>query len=181
MLSQKLAPQYLTSSREIESTASHLQNSAALRASFCQKLQPEDTFEAVATIPLAFCTTIYGLVNLERLDRGEAVLIQSATGAVGLAAIQIARMCGAEIYVTFGTPETQKELLSMGLGIAEDRIFDSRSSFSAKALMDHTAGRGIDMILCSARGGLMHDHWRCIADCGRFVEIGRTEILDNGR
>ena len=41
------------------------------KASFCQKLQPEDTFEAVATIPLAFCTAIYGLVNLGRLDRGE--------------------------------------------------------------------------------------------------------------
>ena len=181
MLSQKLAPQYLTSSREIESTASHLQNPATLRASFCQKRQPKDKFEAVATIPLAFCTAIHGLVNLERLDRGETVLIQSATGAVAFAAIQIARMCGAEISVTVGTPGTQKELLSMGLDIAEDRIFDSRSSFSAKALMDHTAGRGTDVILCSVRGELMHDYWRCIANCGRFVEIGRTEILVNGR
>ena len=69
----------------------------------------------------------------------------------------------------------------MGLGIVEDRGFDSRSSFSAKALMDHTAGRGIDVILCSARWRLMHNYCRCIASCGRFVDIGRTEILDNGR
>ena len=151
------------------------------KASFCQKLQPEDTFEAAATIPIAFCTAIYGLVNLGRLGRGETVLIQSATGAVGIAAIQIARMCGAEIYATVGTPEKKKKLLIMGFGIAEDHIFDSRDSFSAKALMDHTASRGIDVILCSARGQLMHDYWRCIANCGRFVEIGRTEVLENGK
>ena len=151
------------------------------KALFCQKLQPDDKFEATATMPIAFCTAIYGLVNLGRLSRGETVLIQSATGAVGIAAIQIARMCGAEIYVTVGTPKKQKELLHMGFGIAEDHIFDSRDSFSAKALMDHTAGRGIDVILCSARGQLMHEYWRCIATCGRFVEIGRTEVLDNGR
>lgn len=151
------------------------------KASFCQKLQPNDTFEAAATIPIAFCTAIYGLVNLGRLSRGETVLIQSATGAVGLAAIQIARMCGAEIYATVGTPEKKEELLTMGFDIAEDHIFDSRDSFSAKGLMDHTASRGCDVILCSARGELMHDYWRCIASCGRFVDIGRTEVLDNGR
>ena len=151
------------------------------KASFCQKLQPKDTFEAVATMPIAFCTAIYGLVTLGRLSRGETVLIQSATGAVGIAAIQISRMCGAEIYVTVGTPEKKKALLTMGFGIVEDHIFDSRDSFSVKALMNHTAGRGIDVILCSARGQLMHEYWRCIANCGRFVEIGRTEVLDNGR
>ncbi|KAL8783267.1 MAG: hypothetical protein Q9213_004743 [Squamulea squamosa] len=151
------------------------------KASFCQKMQPEDAFEAVATLPIAFCTAIYGLVNLGRLSHGETVLIQSATGAVGLAAVQIARMCGAEIYATVGTAQKKKELLAMGYGIEEDHVFDSRDSFSATALMDHTGCRGLDVILCSARGQLMHDYWRCIADCGRFVEIGRTEVLDNGK
>ena len=151
------------------------------KASFCQKLQPNDRFEAVATMPIAFCTAIYGLMNLGCLSRGETVLIQSATGAVGLAALQIARVCGAEIYATVGNPEKKKELLNMGFGIAEDHIFPSRDSFSTKALMEQTANRGIDVILCSSRGQLMHDYWRCIANCGRFVEIGRTEVLDNGR
>lgn len=71
--------------------------------------------------------------------------------------------------------------IKMGYGIAEDHIFDSRDPFSAQAIMDHTSGRGVDIILCSARGQLMHDYWRCIATCGRLVEIGRTEVLDNGK
>ena len=64
---------------------------------------------------------------------------------------------------------------------SKDHIFDSRDPFTANALMERTADRGINVILCSARGQLMHEYWRCIASCGRFVEIGRTEILDNGR
>ncbi|KAL8669472.1 MAG: hypothetical protein Q9168_005934, partial [Polycauliona sp. 1 TL-2023] len=151
------------------------------KASFCQKMQAEDTFEAAATMPLAFCTAIYGLINLGRLSRGETVLIQSATGAVGLAAMQLARMCGAEIYATVGSTEKKKELLKMGYGVSEDHIFDSRDTFSAQALMDQTDGRGIDVILCSAKGQMMHDFWKCIANCGRFVEIGRTEVLENGK
>ncbi|KAI4256798.1 MAG: hypothetical protein LQ352_001923 [Teloschistes flavicans] len=151
------------------------------KASFCQKLQPGDNFESLATMPIAFCTAVYGLFNLGQLSRNDSVLIQSATGAVGLAAVQLAKACGAEIYATVGTAEKKAVLLGMGYGIAEDHIFDSRDSFSAQAIMDHTSGRGVDVILCSARGQLMHDYWRCIASCGRFVEIGRTEVLDNGK
>lgn len=132
-------------------------------------------------MPIAFCTAIYGLMDLGRLSKGESVLIQSATGAVGLAAIQVARMCGAEIYATVGTPEKKARLLDMGFDIAKDHVFWSRDTSSPKALLQHTGGKGIDVILCSARGQLMHDYWLCIATSGRFVEIGRTEILENGK
>ena len=151
------------------------------KASFCQKLEPGDTFESMATMPIAFCTAIYGLMELGRLTKGESVLIQSATGGVGLAAIQIARICGAEIYATVGTAEKKAKLLDMNLGIAEDHIFGSRDAESQRSLLHFTGGKGIDVIFCSARGDMMHKYWHCIAPCGRFVEIGRTEILDNGK
>lgn len=151
------------------------------KASFCQKLEPGDTFQSVATMPIAFCTAIYGLMDLGKLTRGESVLIQSATGGVGLAAIQVARMCGAEIYATVGTTNKKAKLLEMNLGIAEDHIFGSREASSTTALLQLTSGKGVDVILSSARGEMMHEYWRCIAPCGRFVEIGRTEILDNGK
>ena len=150
------------------------------KAAFCQPLQPGDTLEGAATLPIAFSTAIYGLMDLGRLEKGETVLIQSATGAVGLAACQIARMIGAEIFTTVGTDDKRNELLRMGLGIKEDHIFDSRDKFTAQKILEQTDSKGIDVILCSARGELMHEYWRSIATCGRFVEIGRTEILDNG-
>ncbi|KAI4212601.1 MAG: hypothetical protein LQ351_004673 [Letrouitia transgressa] len=150
------------------------------KAAFCQRLQKNDTLEGTGTLPIAFMTAIYGLVDLGRLAKGESVLIQSATGAVGLAACQIADWVGAEIFATVGTQEKKEELLNMGYGIKEDHIFWSRDKFTARDMLQQTAGKGIDVILCSARGELMHEYWRCIAFCGRFVEIGRTEVLDNG-
>jgi NADPH:quinone reductase-like Zn-dependent oxidoreductase len=151
------------------------------KALFCQKIHPDDSLADSVTMPIAFCTAIYGLMELGRLQKGESVLIQSATGAVGLAAVQIARMCGAEIFATVGTPEKKSALLAMGYGIAEDHIFGSRDLASASIVLEVTNGRGIDVILCSSRGQLMHDYWTCIAPCGRFIEIGRTEILDSGK
>jgi NADPH:quinone reductase-like Zn-dependent oxidoreductase/ubiquinone/menaquinone biosynthesis C-methylase UbiE len=151
------------------------------KAAFCQRLQAGDTLEGTATLPIAFCTAIHGLIDLGRLERGETVLIQSATGAVGLAAVQIARMVGAEIFATVGTEAKKAELLAMGYGIEADHVLPSRDRFSARRLLERlTGGRGVDVILCSARGELMHEYWRCVAPGGRFVEIGRTEVLDNG-
>ncbi|KAI1302455.1 hypothetical protein F5Y03DRAFT_407817 [Xylaria venustula] len=150
------------------------------KAAFCQKLESKDSLAGAATLPIAFCTAIYGLLDLARLEKGNTVLIQSATGGVGLAACQIARMVGAEIFATVGTDDKKKELLEMGFGIKEDHIFQSRDKFTARTILRQTGGKGIDVILCNARGELMHEYWRVIAYGGVFVEIGRTEVLDNG-
>ncbi|KAJ4413900.1 Type I Iterative PKS [Gnomoniopsis sp. IMI 355080] len=157
-------------------------NLVRAKAAFCQRLQEDnkDTLAGTATLPIAFCTAIHGLLDLGRLEPKETVLIQSATGAVGLAAIQIARMRGAEIFATVGTETKKAALLGMGFGIAEDHVLPSRDRLSSRRLLERTGGRGVDVILCSARGALMHEYWRCIATGGRFVEIGRTEVLDNG-
>ncbi|KAI1264396.1 hypothetical protein F5Y18DRAFT_390351 [Xylariaceae sp. FL1019] len=150
------------------------------RASFCQKVDSGDTLEGAATLPIAFCTAIYGLLELARLDKGDTVLIQSATGGVGIAACQIARMVGAEIFATVGTESKKTELLGMGFGIQEDHVFNSHERSSAKRILDYTGGKGVDVILSNARGQLMHEYTKIIASGGTFVEIGRTEVLDNG-
>lgn len=150
------------------------------KAIFCQKVHSGDSLQESATMPIAFCTAIHGLMELGSLQKGETVLIQSATGAVGLAAVQVAQLCGAEIFATVGTSE-KKSTLAMDYGIAEDHIFGSRDRASASSILEATRGRGIDVILCSARGELMHEYWNCIAPCGRFIEIGRTEVLDSGK
>ena len=46
--------------------------------------------------------------------------------------------------------------------------------------MIHTGGRGIDVILSSSRNELLHDYWRCIASFGRFVDIGRIDMMNHG-
>src|SRR5712692_3047870 len=66
------------------------------------------SFEEAATIPIAFLTAHYALNHLGRLAAGERVLIHSATGGVGLAAVQLARRVGAEVFATAGTTEKRE-------------------------------------------------------------------------
>ncbi|CAO2655100.1 Nn.00g101640.m01.CDS01 [Neocucurbitaria sp. VM-36] len=150
------------------------------KAIFFRGMSSEETFSEAVTMPIAFCTAIHGLINLGQLCTSQTVLIQSASGAVGIAACQVARYCGAEIYATVGTIEKKHELLRLNLGISPDHILFSRDASTPSLLMQLTKGKGIDVILSSSRGELMHDYWNCIASAGRFIEIGRTEILDKG-
>ena len=59
-----------------------------------------------AVVPAVYLTAWYALVHLARLMPGERVLIHSATGGLGLAAIAIARSRGAEIMATAGSPRS---------------------------------------------------------------------------
>lgn len=79
------------------------------KAIFCQRLEQGDTLEGTSTLPIVFSTALYRLTDLGRLARGELVLIQSATGGVGLAACQAAHIIGAEIFATVGTEHKKKE------------------------------------------------------------------------
>lgn len=133
-----------------------------------------------ASMTIAYLTTLYAFNNVARLSRGESVLIQYATGGLGMAAIRLAQNIGAEIYATAGSPE-KRELLTKTFGIPPSRIFDSRSKMSADSIMRATGRKGIDVILCSSAGEMMNDTFRCIAPLGRFVEVGRVNVIGNGK
>ena len=135
-------------------------------------------FGEVASIPVAYMTAIYALNHLARLHRGETVLIQSATGGLGLAAMRIARHLGAEIYATVGNEE-KAQVLQGEFDIPKERIFSSRDVSACTKLMK-TSSRGVDVILCSAAGEYMREMLRCLAPAGRFIEVGRTDVLDRG-
>ncbi|KAL8735463.1 MAG: hypothetical protein Q9181_002806 [Wetmoreana brouardii] len=104
------------------------------------------------------------------------VLIHSAAGGVGIAAIQLCQYIGAEIYATVGT-ETKRAYLMETFGIPADRIFSSRNSDFATKLKAATDGEGVNIILNSLSGDLLEESWHCIADGGTMVEIGKVEIV----
>jgi NADPH:quinone reductase-like Zn-dependent oxidoreductase len=145
-----------------------------------QKMDAGDLPAEMASIPVSYMTAVYAFMRLARLCEGETVLIQSATGGLGMAALRIARHLGAEIFATVGTSEKAK-LLVDEFGISEDHIFSSRELSAIPKLMDATGGKGIDVILCSAGGEQMHETWRCIAPMGRFIDVGRTDVIDHGK
>ena len=124
------------------------------------------------SIPSAFLTAYYGLHTLAGLSAGERVLIHAAAGGVGLAAVQVARMAGAEIFATAGSPEKRAYLASLGV----QHVLNSRTLDFAEQIPALTGGRGIDVVLNSLAGDFITKSMDVMADDGRFVELGRTGI-----
>lgn len=108
------------------------------------------------------------------------MLIHSACGGVGLAAIQLAKMVGAEIYATVGSEDKIKYLTDI-VGLPRNRIFTSRDTSFVKELMRETGGKGVDLALNSLSGELLHATWHSVAEFGRMVEIGKRDILGGGK
>jgi len=126
------------------------------------------TFEAAASLPVAFLTAYYSLVHLGGLKRGETILIHGGAGAVGLAALQIAQYCGASVIATAGSEE--KRALLRDLGVAA--VFNSRTLAFADDVLVYTGGKGVDVVLNSLAGEAMVRSMDCLRPFGRFIELG---------
>ncbi|KAG8167882.1 hypothetical protein KVR01_003571 [Diaporthe batatas] len=134
------------------------------------------SFTVAASIPVIYSTVIFSLDYIARIRPGESVLIHSAAGGVGQAAIMVAKKRGIkDIYVT-ASSDTKRELL-VGMGIPDDNIFYSRDTSFVDDIMHATGGRGVDVVLNSLGGELLQQSWKCIKTFGRFVEIGKADIL----
>ncbi|KAK8033522.1 polyketide synthase [Apiospora marii] len=142
-----------------------------------QKIPSWMSFEEASTIPLVYMTALYSLYYLANLREGQSVLIHSAAGGVGLAAIQLAQYKKADVFVTVGT-EDKRKFLSANFGIPANRMFSSRSTQFAQEIMIETDGRGVDVILNSLTGELLDASWRIMADGGNMIEIGKRDIVD---
>jgi acyl transferase domain-containing protein len=130
-----------------------------------------------ATIPLVFQTAHYALNHLARMRRGERVLIHAGAGGVGLAAIQLARIAGAEIFATAGTPQKRELLRSLGV----EHVMDSRSLAFADEIMAVTNGEGVDIVLNSLAGEFIPSSLGVLRAGGRFLELGKTDVWDGAR
>jgi polyketide synthase 12 len=142
------------------------------------KIPPQWSYEEAAGIPAAFLTAWSGLVELAELRAGEAVLIHAATGGVGMAALQLARHLGAEIFAT-ASPGKWNVLRSLGLD--SDHIASSRTPEFEERFRRVTAGRGVDVVLNSLTGELTDASLRLLPRGGRFIEIGKADVRDAGQ
>ena len=133
---------------------------------------PGFSVSELATIPTAFVSAALSF-ELSGLDAGDRVLIHAGAGGVGLAAIQLAQAAGAEV---FATASARKRDYLRSLGVAH--VFDSRTTAFGREILDATGGAGVDMVLNSLTGeGFIEASLSCLAQGGRFVEMGRVEIL----
>jgi 8-amino-7-oxononanoate synthase/malonyl CoA-acyl carrier protein transacylase len=136
--------------------------------------KPENlSFAEAATLATAFLTAQYGLHELANLKAGDRVLIHSAAGGVGQAAVQLAHRAGAEVFATASPPKWDL-LRSMGI----EHPMNSRTLDFADELMGLTEGKGVDIVLNSLNGEYIPKNLSVLAEGGRFVEIGKLGIWD---
>jgi len=133
--------------------------------------------DQAAAVSTAAATAWFGLKDLARITSCDKVLIHSATGGVGQAAIAIARLAGAEIYATAGTEDRRDMLRRMGI----DHVYDSRSVDFADQIRQDTDGYGVDIVLNSLTGAAQRAGVELLAFGGRFVEIGKKDIYADTR
>lgn len=138
------------------------------------------SFEDAATMPSVYVTVLLGLVDKARLERGQSLLIHAAAGGIGIAAIQVARWLGVDIYCTVGS-EDKVQFLMREFGIPRERIFFSRDTSFRDDLLAATDGVGVDCVLNSVSGELLHATWECVASNGSMVEIGKRDMIGRGR
>jgi NADPH:quinone reductase-like Zn-dependent oxidoreductase/acyl carrier protein len=139
------------------------------------KKRAEISFPEAASLSTVFLTAAVALKGLARVKPGETVLIHSAAGGVGSAAVQIAHELGARVIGTTST-QVKRDFLN-GLGV--DTIFNSRSAEFREHVLEATHGRGVDVVLNSLAGDAMTQGIRCLAPFGRFVEIGKLDLDRN--
>jgi polyketide synthase 7 len=128
-----------------------------------------------AGLPLVYLTALYGLSALAGVRAGERVLVHTATGGVGMAAVQLARHWGAEVFATAsrGKWDTLREM-----GFDDDHIGDSRTLEFERKFLAVTDGAGVDVVLNSLAGDFTDASLRLLVPGGRFIEMGKTDVRD---
>lgn len=66
-------------------------------------------------------------------------------------------------------------------GLERNCIFNSRDASFLQDVMRETNGKGVDLVLNSLSGELLHASWRCVAEFGKMIEIGKTDLLGSGK
>ena len=132
---------------------------------------PEDmSFEDAATLPVALGTMHDALVTNGRLKPGESVLIQGASSAVGLMALQIAKLLGAKFVIGTSTnPDRRARLKEFGADCSIDTTDPNWPDIVLKA----TDGAGVNLIIDQVSGSLINGNMRAAVILGRIVNVGR--------
>ncbi|MDX2939319.1 SDR family NAD(P)-dependent oxidoreductase [Streptomyces ipomoeae] len=133
------------------------------------------TFAQAATAPIVFLTAYHGLIDLADIKAGDALLIHAATGGVGMAALQLARHMGVEVYAT---ASSGKQATLRALGLDTRHIGDSRTLAFLDHFLESTSGRGVDVVLNSLAGDFVDASLRLLPRGGHFLEMGKTDIRD---
>ncbi|HEY2418502.1 MAG TPA: KR domain-containing protein, partial [Steroidobacteraceae bacterium] len=146
---------------------------AVTSAQLVVKVPAGMSFEAAATVPLAYLTALYALQELGQVQAGDRVLVHAAAGGVGMAAVQLCKHLGAEVY---GTASAPKWPVLERMGLDGRHIASSRDLSFETQFLSATDGRGVDVVLNSLTGEFVDASLRLLPRGGRFLEMGLADL-----
>ncbi|MFI1935582.1 zinc-binding dehydrogenase, partial [Streptomyces sp. NPDC020328] len=129
------------------------------------------SFVEAASVPVVYLTAFYGLVDLAGLRSGERLLVHAAAGGVGMAAVQLGRYFGAEVFATASVPKWDAV---RGLGVDGGRIASSRDLSFRERFLGVTGGEGVDVVLDALAGEFVDASLDLLPRGGRFIEMGKA-------
>ncbi|KAL4893541.1 hypothetical protein BDV59DRAFT_207648 [Aspergillus ambiguus] len=139
------------------------------------------SMEVATAVSTVYATALYSLRNVANLQEGESILVHSGAGAVGQAAISLAQYLKAgHIFVTVGSAE-KREFIREHFQIPDENIFSSRGLDFSDQILRKTKYHGVDVVLNSLSGDALQESCSLLAPFGRFVEIGKKDLISNAR
>jgi NADPH:quinone reductase-like Zn-dependent oxidoreductase len=148
----------------------------AVRENMVYKLPEQLSFEEGAAFPVNYATAQAGLVVMGGVKKGERVLIHAAAGGVGIAAAQIAKRIGAEVY---GTASASKHDAIREQGV--DHAIDYRSQDFAEEVRRLTRGEGIDVAFDALGPSSFRKDYQLLRQGGRLIMYGASEVQTGER
>ncbi|XP_029659420.1 fatty acid synthase-like isoform X2 [Formica exsecta] len=145
----------------------------------CWNILDTWTFEEAATVPCVYSTCYFALYICGKMKKGDKILIHSGTGGIGQAAIHLALREGCEVFTTVGTNEKREFIKETFPAIMDEHIGNSRDTSFEQLIMLQTNGRGVDIVLNSLAEEKLIASIRCLARNGRFLEIGKFDLVSN--
>jgi NADPH2:quinone reductase len=138
-----------------------------VKAADCDLVPERMGVDEAAVFRNVYHTAYHALLQRGRLKPGERVLIHGAAGGIGLPAIQIAKLHGAEVIATASTEEKRAVCREEGA----DHAISYHDGFRDK-VMELTAGRGVDIVYDPVNGPTFEESLRCLAWGGRILILG---------
>jgi NADPH:quinone reductase-like Zn-dependent oxidoreductase len=123
-----------------------------------------------ASLPVAFLTAWHMVVTRASVRPGETVLVNAGGSGVGVAAIQIARLCGARVVTTAGS----EEKIRAAVGLGTEAGFDYRAASWQEEIKRFTRNREVDVVIDNLGGRMLEESVELLAPGGRLVNCGCT-------
>jgi NADPH:quinone reductase len=132
---------------------------------------PNLSWEEAAAIPITFLVVYDMLVQQGSLKKGEWLLVTGVSAGVGVAALLAAKALGARVIGTSGSGDKLERLKALGLDVA---LRTRAPDFAAKVL-EHTGGKGVNLVVNNVGGSMFAECVRCLGYEGRLATVGYVD------